>query len=149
MSKKQEDLLAVGLLGLLMLPAAGTIILVIGIVLLAIMLGLFVSVYLTLQAYHMLTAVMFLGCTLLMVYLGARTKVITKETVKKYPWMWLIIPASFIIGYLVETARNLQLTVAPLSIAVEQQGSINFVMILLLTVGVLFTFGDLVSGGEK
>jgi len=147
MSKK-EDLLGVGLLGLLMLPAAGKIILVLGIILLAIMLGLFASVYLTLQAYHMLTAVMFLGCTLIMLYLGVRTKVITKKTVEKYPWMWIIIPASFISGYLVETAHNLQLTVAPLSIAVEQQGTINFVMILLLAVGVLFTFGDLV-GGEK
>jgi len=72
-----------------------------------------------------------------MFYVALKSEIITRKTVKQYPWMWVLIPASFIFGYIAEGVQLLEFTVAPLQIASEQQGATNFVILLVLVFGVL------------
>lgn len=141
----KEELLGLGALGFLALPAAGTILLVFGIVLIAIMLGLFAVAYITLQNYHLMTATMFLGATLIMFYLSVKTRIITKEVVEKYPWMWLVIPLSFFLGYLVEMGQWVQLTIYPLGLIPDGAETTNFAILFVLFIGSISILGDLVE----
>lgn len=118
----------------------GWIILIAGIALIAIMLGLSISIYLTLLNLHLMTAIVItIGVTMLF-YIGTRVKIITEKTIEKYPWMWLIIPGAFIFGYAAELAQNISLTVSPLTIAEPSQASINAIAIFILVLGCLGIF---------
>lgn len=132
-------------MALLLTPGIGTILLILGVILLAVLLGLFAVVYLTLQAYHLMTAVTFLVCTLFMFYVSVKTRIITDRTMKKYPWIAFLIPGSFVLGYLTEMTENITLTVSSLSTATPVQGSVNAAALLLLILGILYVFSEWVS----
>jgi hypothetical protein len=133
------------LLWILGAPGIGIILLVVGIVLIAVLLGFLVVIYLTLQAYHLMTAVIFLVCTLFMLYAAVRSKVITDSTMHKYPWIPLLIPGAFLFGYVAELTTNIKLTVAPLATATVEQGTANGVVLFILAFGCLYALVQLTS----
>lgn len=139
----KDELLGAGILALLLNPL---ILLIAGVVLIAVFLGLFAVVYITLQAYHLMTAVIFLVVTLMMFYIAVKSGVVTQEVTQKYPWMWLLIPGSFAFGYVAENVGNMvNFTVAPLSIAAEQQSAANFAALLVLVIGCLYIVAEYLS----
>jgi len=130
-------------LSLLFLPGAGLVLLVLGIICILILLGLFIGLYLILQTYHAVTAVVFAVLTTMLLWLGVKSEIITDETSEKYPWMWLLIPGAFFIGYVAEVSQSL--CIQPLTVASEQTGG-SFVMVLLLFFAALFILKEFVEG---
>lgn len=139
----KTDLGGLGLLGLLLIPGVAIILLIVIGIFVAVFLGIFAVIYITLQAYHVLTACIFLIATLGMVYVAMRSGIITEKTMEKYPWIWVLIPVSFGLGYVLEAARATTFTVAPLAVMSEAQQGTNFVVLLILVIAALYILIDL------
>jgi hypothetical protein len=131
-----------GLIALFMIPGVGIILLIVAGVLILVMLGVFIWVYLTLQAMHLITAIVFSVVALFMFYIGTHSGAINEESLKRFPWLPLLIPAAFLFGYLADLTQTLKLTVAPLAMAAPEQGAVNVVMLFLLVAGVLYVINE-------
>ena len=134
-----KDLAAGGLLGLLAGSSVVLILLlIVGIVLIAVLIGVGIIIYVTLVSYHLMTAVAFGLVTLIMFVASAKTGVFNEQFMKQYPWIWLILPFSFILGYVIENAKLVQYTVAPYAVASPLQVVPTSIVMVLLFGGVLF-----------
>jgi len=138
-----------GLIALFSVPGLGLVLLIAAGVLILIMLGLFVWVYITLQSMHLITAIVFGVISLFMFYMGTRSHVITEETLKRFPWLPLLIPGAFLFGYLADITQSIRLQVAPLATASAQQGSVNAIVVFLMAIGILYVVSEHVDGGNK
>jgi len=143
--KSAKGILGAGALALLALPGIGWIILALIIVFIAIFLGLFVTIYMTLSSLHLFTAIIFAVVVIGMMILSARTGLLTKETLEKNSWIWLLIPGAFVVGYLFEAVTPAGLTIAPMdtlgagtnSVAVSTITTFLFVALALAISGSL------------
>jgi hypothetical protein len=147
MSKSLSGLSGIlgSILMLFMIPGVGIILLIIAGVLILVMLGVFIWVYITLQAMHLITAIVFSVIALFMFYIGTRSGVINEKTLKRFPWIPLLIPGAFLFGYLADLTQSIKFTVAPLAMATPQQGTVNAIALFLLTIGILYVINEHLS----
>jgi hypothetical protein len=137
-----------GLLWVLGAPGVGIILLVIGVVFIAVLLGVGVIIYLTLQPMHIWTATVFTVAALLLFYMATKAKIINEQTLKKFPWLPLLIPGAFLFGWLTDISGSIRLTVAPMAVAAPQQANANALVLFLLVVGVLYIVSEHVGGSK-
>ena len=121
-----------GLLALLTSAPLLLIVLIAGLVVIAVLIGVSIIVYITLVSYHLMTAVVFGVTTLLMFVASAKAGVINDKFIREHPWIFLLLPLSFGLGYAVENAKLLQYSVAPYSVASPLQVAPTSVALLLL-----------------
>jgi len=137
-----------GLLLVLAVPGVGIILLIIGIVFIAVLLGAGVIIYLTLQSMHIWTATIFTVAALFLFYIAVKTKIVNDQTLKKFPWLPLLIPGAFLFGWLTDISGSIRFTVAPMAVAAPQQASATALILFLLVVGVLYITSEYVGGSK-
>jgi hypothetical protein len=137
-----------GLLLALATPGVGTVLLVIGVVFIAVLLGVGVAIYLILQSMHIWTATVFTVVALLLFYMAVKTKIINEQTLKKFPWLPLLIPGAFLFGFITDISGSIRFTVAPMAVATPQQANAIAVVLFLLIVGVLYIVSEYVGGSK-
>jgi len=113
------------------IPGVGLILLVIGVVFIAVLLGVGVVIYLTLQSMHIWTATIFTVAALLLFYIATNAKIINEQTLKKFPWLPLLIPGAFLFGYVADIGKLTTYTVAPMAVATPQQAGANALVLFL------------------
>jgi uncharacterized membrane protein len=136
------------LLVVLTMPGVGLILLIVGIVIIAVLLGVGAVIYLTLQSLHIWTATVFTVAALFLFYIAVKTKIINEQTLQKFPWLSLLIPGAFLFGYVADIAKLTTYTVAPMAVATPQQASANALVLFLLIAGVLYMVSEYVGGSK-
>jgi len=136
------------LLYVLTMPGVGTILLIIGVVFILVLLGVGVTIYVILQSMHIWTATIFTIAASFLFYIAMKAKIVNEQTLKKFPWLPLLIPGAFLFGFITDISGSIRFTVAPMTVASPQQANATAVVLFLLIVGVLYIVSEHVGGSK-
>jgi len=132
LSKEEAGVMGLGLAALLALPGIGWIILGFLIFIIALFLGIGISIFNMLQNVGLLSAIVFGVAVAAILWIGRRTNIINEATTQKYPWMWLLIPGAALFGFIADRASIIRLTiVSSLSTASTAQAGVSVILFLI------------------
>lgn len=129
-------------------PGLGIILMFCALVVFILLIGLLVSVYITLMQLHLITAIVFTLGVLFLFYNGTRTKAITDETLQKHAWLPLLIPGAFIFGYAADRLGSSSLQVFALSSSTSSGNAVTAIWLFILVFDMLFVASEVVSSGS-